>query len=358
MTTAAPSPLAAFRSSRDLFLNSVVSGVSGLESAVLEFEQEHARRTAAAESEAARLRDVNADLLAELGEKEEALQEARAGAPVVNIPAAAEDPAALAEARETIRQLESRLAERPEADASEDRGGPQDAAEIARLKLELAGAGETISAQARSLQEEARLREQLADEARSRREEYDLNVAGLKTDISELEEDVREAARTLEERTEAARTAARAEALNVIKAVAADSPDTPLEEAMDMVIIAMDVPPEAAGKEETSEPAAADDGPAGSGLEIPELETDHDQPPLPFEGDDSFFASLAPPVVQEEASIFGTQDEPEESDRDGAGLEPQLMFDIDDPEEAERGTDNDAPKPGFGMFRKNTGQAA
>ncbi|MCC3299266.1 hypothetical protein [Arthrobacter caoxuetaonis] len=368
MTTEPLSPLTVFRNSRDIFLNSVVTGVSGLESAVLEFERDHARRTAAAESEAARLRGVNADLLAELGEKAEALRAAETGIPV--LPAA--DPAELEQARETISELRRELESRPEQ--PEPAPAAPDAGEADQLRRDLAASEQTLTEKEEALREEVRRREQAEADARNRRSAYHQTLTGLNTQITGLEQRIRDEEDAKEARDEAARIAARNEALAVIKAVAADSPDTPLDEALDIIAIAMAIPagdtaaPEPAAGEGAEEPVA----PAAPVLEIPDFDPEdevpeadaappHEETPVAGEmTDEEFFGNLEPPVIQEQP-LFGAPDAdpaPDSPDDEDDELGPQVMFDIDAPLPAEPEPVQEVPKPGFGLFRKGTGQAA
>lgn len=366
MTTEPLSPLTVFRNSRDLFLNSVVSGVSGLESAVLEFERDHARRTAAAESEAARLRGVNADLLAELGEKAEALQAAESGIPV--LPAA--DPEELKQARETINELRRELDARPEQPEDAPEAAP-DTDEADQLRRDLAASEQDLAEKDEALREEARRREQLEEEARNRQGAHQLELTGLNARIAELEQRIGEEEQAKAAEAEEARSTARTEALSVIKAVAADSPDTPLDEAVEIIAIAMAIPADDAVAPATE----GMDGPAPAApvLEIPDFDPDgelakEDPSPTPSDEywgqktDEEFFAGLTPPVIHEqEQSIFGapnTDPGPDRAAGDDDDLGPQVMFDIDAPLPADPEPVHEAPKSGFGLFRKGTGQAA
>ncbi|MGK3708615.1 hypothetical protein [Arthrobacter sp. IK3] len=365
MTTETPSPLHAFRVSRDAFLHAAVTGAAGLEEAVLEFERDHIRRTTEAEGIAAALREENRRLTAELGEKENLLNDAQA-------PADAADPAELVEARKTIEKLRRDLADRDrEAEAAEEDGD-----DVEALRADLAEARRTISSQQETLDGEARLRERLEEEARGRRRSYDESLSKAAEEKDSLAERARKAEAALHEQADSIRAAARSEALGLIRAVAQDSPDTPLEEALDMVAIAMNGTSDSPGTPAddiagtvtaamnvmpdevligATAPAAESEHPDPA----PDAETQHPTAAAPEEPEADFFATLAPPVVpaQEEEVIFGAvpDDDAGEADDGEDGLEPQVMFDIDTAldKTPEAEPVPAAPKPGFGLFRKS-----
>lgn len=323
MTTATPTPLTAFRTGRDAFLTTAMSVVNGLEESVLAFELGLQQRISAAESQAAELGRVNAGLLADLGEAREALAE-RTGAP-----AAPADETELSEARETIRILREELDGRNQAELSrpEHMGEDAEAAvDVEALQRDVAAALVTIDDQARDAGEAKQASEA---ELAAAKASWQADRASISDSNARLSEEILASRQNLEEQLAAGRTAATAEAVRVLAAVAADSPEVPLSEAMDLVVIAMDLPADF----EPQAPEAADRTPSVQVL------------------DDGFFDALPAPTVEQDTET-----------KDDLGDEPvafspvfdmdtareQLVLDEPAPEAGE------TPKPGFSLFGKSS----
>lgn len=346
MTTATPAPLTAFRTGRDSFLSTVMSGVSGLEEAVLAFEHEHQRRTAAAEAEAAAMaRKVN-DLNFQLGEAAEALDAARAGQPAVPV-----DETELVEARETIRLLRDELDLRKQEDLDKEQAAEEDAGEAVDavgLQRDLDAALATIGEQNRAAEEASRASSEELAEARAH---WQADRASLSDTNAHLSEEILALRQGIDGQLAAGRTAATAEAVRVLAAVAADSPDVPLSEAMDLVVIAMDLPE---GFETASEQASTPQEVAVDEAEsVPSSEqAEVDQDPMLDAG---FFDTLQAPEVQidDNGGLFAPAADTHDPEEPGSAP----VFDLDAAQgEVLREEDapvKDAPKPGFSLFGRN-----
>lgn len=351
MTTATPAPLTAFRTGRDNFLTTVMSGVSGLEEAVLAFEHEHQRRTAAAEAKAEALgREVDR-LNIELGDAAEALDAARTGR--TEEPAAPVDETELIEARETIRLLREELDARKqeELDKQADPAEDADDVDVEGLQRDLAAALATIGEQAREAEEAKRAS---ADELAAAKASWQADRASISGSNARLSEEILAARQNLESQLAAGRTAATAEAVRVLAAVAADSPDVPLSEAMDLVVIAMDLPEDFAA---AKEPAPAPEVPVQETAPEPEADEAAEVVPEPML-DAGFFDGLqAPEVPEAEApeNLFAPAEE-RRDDFDPALFTP--TFDIeaaqDELLQAEPVPAKETPKPGFSLFGRGS----
>lgn len=358
MTTAIPAPLTAFRTSRDTFLGTVMSGVSGLEEAVLAFEHEHQRRTAAAEAEAAAMaRKVN-DLNFQLGEAAEALDAARTGQPAVPV-----DETELVEARETIRLLREELDLRRQEDLDKAQAAEEDAGEavdVEGLRRDLDAALATIEEQNREAEEAQR---ESADELAAAKASWQADRASISDSNARLSEEILALRQGIDGQLAAGRTAATAEAVRVLAAVAADSPDVPLSEAMDLVVIAMDLPEDfavseaeaPAPQEETAQVEDVQEAAVPEEAPEPEPAAD-DVPEADPMLDERFFDGLQAPEVQGAGSdepLFAPVADSFEPDHEGG----TPIFDLDAAQEEllheEPAAAKEIPKPGFSLFGRN-----